>query len=237
MRFLTNIFKGKFSEPPDKFKIIFLNAARNGDQRTMQKMLKKYPVVIHARATESITALHYTSYLGHYNLVQILLDAEADIHAVVTNGWTPLHFAASEGEVKILGLLLEYGSNINARDARGITPLGVAIATQRNNSEEFLLKKGAGMGGEDLLFLEDGINLINRNDPKRGIIALKEALRINPILAEAHKVLAIHYMGIQEKTEAQKHYETLKNLDQKLTQELLDTPLGNLFQKNIKHAY
>lgn len=230
MKFLTDIFKGDFSEPPDKYKIIFLTATRNGDQRTMQKMLKKYPAVIHARSKESIAALHYAAYLGHYDLVRILLDAKANIHAVVTNGWTPLHFAASEGEVKILGLLLEYGSDINARDTRGTTPLGVAIATQRNNSEEFLLEQGAGMGGEDLLFLGDGIDLLSRNDPQRGVRALKEALRINPILAEAHKVLAVHYMEIQERTEAKKHYEILKNLDQKLTQELLNTPVGNLFQ-------
>jgi len=228
---ITSFFGARSSEPPDKDKIIFLTATRNGDQRTMQKLLKKHPSIIHARAKESITALHYAAFLGHYNLVKILLNASADIHATVTNGWAPLHFAASEGEVEIIELLLEYGADINARDTRGVTPLGVAIAARRDNSEQFLYKKGAGMGGEDLSFLNDGIELLSKNNPKRGVRALKEALRINPILVKAHQVLAIHYMGIQDKNEALKHYEILKDIDQKLTQELLETPLGHLFKQ------
>jgi len=227
---ITSFFKANTSEPTDKDKIAFLTATRNGDQKTVQKMLKKYPSIINARAKESITALHYAAYLGHDTIVRILLDAQADIHAAVSNGWTPLHFAASEGEVEIIELLLEYGADINAKDSWGVTPLGVAIASRKDNAEDFLLARGAGMGGEELSFLNDGIDLLSRNDSQRGVRALKEALRINPILAKAHQMLAMHYMGTQNRDDAQKHFDILKDIDQKLTRELLETPLGNLFQ-------
>lgn len=224
-----NIFGARSTEPPDKDKIIFLTATRNGDQRKMQKLIKKHPAIVHARANESITALHYASFLGHNNLVEILLDADANINARVSNGWTPLHFAASGGEIENIKILLKHGAGINSRDTRGVTPLGVAIAARKDNSEQFLIEQGATMGGEDISYLNDGIELLGENDSKRGITALKEALRINPILASAHQILAIHYMGISDKNKAQKHYEILKDIDQKLAQKLLKTTLGHLF--------
>jgi hypothetical protein len=45
--------------------------------------------------------------------------------------------------------------------------------------------------------------------------------------------LAMYYMGIQDGELAKKHFEILRSLDDKLAQELLNTPFGPFFEGGV----
>ena len=87
--------------------------------------------------------------------------------------------------------------------------------------------------GQDELLLKEAIEAMKGTDKKKGVRALKKAIRINPNLAKAHQLLALHYMGVQNGELAKKHFEILKTLDQKLAKKLLDSPLGPMFERGV----
>ncbi len=67
------------------------------------------------------------------DLVQMLLDANADPNARSASDGTPLHSAAFTGDVAVMQLLLAYGADATAVDNKGHTPLD--IARDRGHSE------------------------------------------------------------------------------------------------------
>jgi len=59
-------------------------------------------------------------------LVQMLLDANADPNARSVTGGTPVHSAAFTGNIPVLQMLLAYGGDPSAIDKKGDTPLDLA---------------------------------------------------------------------------------------------------------------
>jgi hypothetical protein len=89
-------------------------------------------------------------------------------------------------------------------------------------------------GREDLKLLKQAIEALTKDDKSiEGIQALKKAIEINPRLAKAHQLLAMYYMGVQDGELAKKHFEILRSLDKKLTQQLLDTQFGPFFERGV----
>ena len=99
------------------------------------------------------TPLHSAAFYAKYEMVQVLLNYEADVHARDSHGATPLHFAssgyaASRGAIplsfsNVARLLLEHGADIHARKNDGATPLHEAA--QKGSAEAIcvLLEHGA----------------------------------------------------------------------------------------------
>ena len=52
-------------------------------------------------------------FLGHAEVVRVLLEANANVEDHNENGHTPLMEAASAGHVEVAKILLEYGAGIN----------------------------------------------------------------------------------------------------------------------------
>jgi uncharacterized protein len=52
---------------------------------------------------------------GYVNVVQMLLDANADIEAVNNEGETPLHLATERCETEVMKLLVDRSADINAQ--------------------------------------------------------------------------------------------------------------------------
>ena len=62
------------------------------------------------------TSLHlhfFCMFLGHAEVVRVLLEANANVEDHNENGHTPLMEAASAGHVEVAKILLEYGAGIN----------------------------------------------------------------------------------------------------------------------------
>lgn len=91
------------------------------------------------------TLLHISAYYGLGNIVDALLENEADVNAL--DGIyraTPLHWATVFGHINIVRTLLAVkGVNINAVDQDGTTPLHWATTYNRIDIVNALLEKGA----------------------------------------------------------------------------------------------
>ena len=60
-----------------------------------------------------MTSAKVLCFLGHAEVVRVLLEANANVEDHNENGHTPLMEAASAGHVEVAKILLEYGAGIN----------------------------------------------------------------------------------------------------------------------------
>lgn len=87
---------------------------------------------------------------GNTEIMQLLLNADADTEAKDNDGWTSLMYAATEGDVKAVKLLLDYGADINGHNGDGsvgwanaTTPLMGAAYWGEEAVVKLLLSRGA----------------------------------------------------------------------------------------------
>jgi len=80
---------------------------------------------------ETPTPLHCASSMGHYNLVELLLQHGAQANTRNTQDATSLHLAAQRGHAGVVQVLLEYGADSNAVLDK-FTPLGLVVAPALN---------------------------------------------------------------------------------------------------------
>lgn len=73
--------------------------------------------------TRDSTPLHIVAYLGHVDIVKLLLEAGANPNKKDALEETPLHKAAFSNHPAIVNILLEAGANSNAQSFDGRTPL------------------------------------------------------------------------------------------------------------------
>jgi len=94
-----------------------------------------------------IIPLHSAAYYENFEVVQKLIEYDADIDARDQRGWTPLYYASGGHFFKddsVLRLLLERGADVNARaDGDGFTPLHRASADGAPEVVRLLLEHGA----------------------------------------------------------------------------------------------
>ncbi|XP_070548274.1 LOW QUALITY PROTEIN: ankyrin repeat and SAM domain-containing protein 3-like [Ptychodera flava] len=89
------------------------------------------------------TALMYASYIGHDNIVNLLLDAGVDVNIKSSKGRTSLMLAASCGNESVIYFLLHNDADIESTDNRGWTALFHATNAGHQNMVKFLLDNGA----------------------------------------------------------------------------------------------
>ncbi|GKU11494.1 unnamed protein product [Fusarium langsethiae] len=76
------------------------------------------------RTTKCFTDLMIASYYGHYVIVKLLLDNDAEIDAKDSEyGQTPLLWAAENGHDAVVKLLLDKDAEVDAKDKYDRTPL------------------------------------------------------------------------------------------------------------------
>lgn len=90
------------------------------------------------------TPLMYAAYVGHDNIVHLLLDHHVDVNARTSkNGATALMLAASCGNVSVVEFLLQSGAKIDIQDKRGWTCLFYATYQGHQKVVELLLENHA----------------------------------------------------------------------------------------------
>ena len=74
------------------------------------------------------TMLNYAAYLGHKEIVELLVENGAEVNAKGLADWTPLHLAAYNNNEQIVQLLIAKGAEMNPYTTSGFggTPLDVA---------------------------------------------------------------------------------------------------------------
>ncbi|KAJ1493557.1 ankyrin repeat protein, partial [Baffinella frigidus] len=81
---------------------------------------------------------------GRGEVLQLLLEKNADVSAQCKQGWSPLHSAADRGNDSAVKLLLDHGASVEAKsEDDGQTSLHVAARQGEEQVLKLLLDKGA----------------------------------------------------------------------------------------------
>ncbi len=121
----------------------FLNACRNGQKSIVQIFLQKGGIHVNKRDAEGNTPLHYACLKGFRDIVNMLLEHDADVSVVNNCAETPLHAATRSGNKEIIGKLIQYGAELDATDKYGRTPLICLLDNKRIDAALFLIEQGA----------------------------------------------------------------------------------------------
>lgn len=143
--------------------ILFLTAAANGDLNECQRLLNEKLVDINVTTGDGLTGLHEAAICGNAQLVEYLIQQNANINCCDNEGWTPLHAAASLGHAKIVKLLLDYGADATIVNCENFLALDLA----RNEQVESII--GEHLEGVDIDFLRSQEERAIQRDIERWI--------------------------------------------------------------------
>ncbi|DAZ96478.1 TPA: hypothetical protein N0F65_008345 [Lagenidium giganteum] len=104
------------------------------------------------------TPLQIACFKGHEDIVNFLVECNAELSGTRRNGKTPLHFASSQNHKAIVRILLEAGADAHACDALGKTPVDVA----HSNVLSALLPDQFGPGSDETK--DNGLEAIADDD-------------------------------------------------------------------------
>jgi ankyrin repeat protein len=89
------------------------------------------------------TTLHTASMYGLTDIVQWLLDHDADVNSQAGDCWTPLHMAANNNHPEVVKVLLDRGADVRASTGFNETPLSFAVDANHLGVVQLLLERGA----------------------------------------------------------------------------------------------
>jgi ankyrin repeat protein len=130
MRILANAGVDPNALDNDRYDIVTIAAVEN-DIPTLKLSLELGGSAKNVTSRYDGTALIAASHLGHFEVVQILINAGAPLDHINNLGWTALIESIVLGDggkrhLETLKALVDAGANINIADLRGQTPLSLA---------------------------------------------------------------------------------------------------------------
>ena len=131
-------------------------AARDGNLDFVKALLR-YEANIEARGTtkfdggvkEDCTALWVATSKGHFDVVRLLIEQNAEVDSRTSLNSTPLRSAAFDGRLDIVRCLVENRADVNARNNFNSTPLMVTCYKGHPNVATYLVKHGANINLQD----------------------------------------------------------------------------------------
>jgi ankyrin repeat protein len=136
----------------------FLEASKPGHTDIMWLLLDHNPDVSVCDSSQhrSWTPLHYAAMQGFLNLVQKLIELNAEVNSCTNHNSTPLLIASQFGHTDVVRLLLEHNADIFAQDNDGETSLHVSVG--HTKIAKMLLDRGAEVNCRD----NDGLTPLHR---------------------------------------------------------------------------
>lgn len=123
-----------------------LEAAALGRVERLRALLDADPELVHTRAPDDFTPLHYAAFFGGPEAARLLVERGADVNAWARNDQLevmPLHSAAAARQTESARILLEHGADANAPQRGGFTPMDAAVQNGDAELRELLLAHGA----------------------------------------------------------------------------------------------
>eukprot|EP00440_Ansanella_granifera_P009577 gb/GFBE01010378.1/.p1 GENE.gb/GFBE01010378.1/~~gb/GFBE01010378.1/.p1 ORF type:complete len:267 (+),score=71.07 gb/GFBE01010378.1/:1-801(+) len=118
-------------------------AAKKGDLRAVQELVKWRKVCLTTHDQKGISALGYALAANHVAVVKLLLSRGANAYTVDNFGNSAVHYAAGYGCEELLEYLLTFCACLNKRNAQGQTPLDVATQNEQTATIQVLRSRGA----------------------------------------------------------------------------------------------
>ena len=143
-------------EDGNDFATRLIIAARDG-KLGFVKVLLRYEANIEARGTIKIdgevildcTALWIAAAKGHFDVVRLLIEQNAEVDCRISSNSTPLRAAAFGGYLDIVRCLVENGADVNAHACGNSTPLMTTCHSGHLDVASYLLKHGAHINLQD----------------------------------------------------------------------------------------
>ena len=132
-------------------------AARSGNIYSV-KIILRYKADIEARGTlkaisgnvvEGCTPLWAAASFGHLEVLELLIERNAEVDSRTLAGSTPLRAAAFNGHIDIVSCLVEHGADVDARHHDGSTPLMKTCLNGHVNVATYLIEHGANIHLQD----------------------------------------------------------------------------------------
>jgi ankyrin repeat protein len=120
-----------------------VQAAKSGDVNTTKRWAYCNSNSCTAGDYWRNTPLILATWLGHVEVVRVLLESGADVHAADLNMHTALHTAAKHGRLELCGLLLDWGAAVNTEGVSKLTALHLAAEDGHLSVVKFLVERGA----------------------------------------------------------------------------------------------
>jgi hypothetical protein len=116
----------------------------------VKDLIKANRAIVNVENDASETPLYMASYLGHLDIVELLVENGARInHKDTRGGWTALTLASSQGHNHIVEYLIIEGANLNEQNNAGDTALIVACASNDGNNYLYIIG----------LLLDEGVDI------------------------------------------------------------------------------
>jgi ankyrin repeat protein len=144
------------AEPPShrRFAIDILNQTSNPVNMKFYELIKKNSYqelqeFLQRGADPNVTddfrvsPIHYASFFGSLQALNILIEYGADVTASPYGGWSPLHYASSAGHKHIVAALLTAEAPVDQRDDGGETALFYAVESGNLKIVRLLVEFGA----------------------------------------------------------------------------------------------
>jgi len=97
---------------------------------------------VNARNAEGCTSAYFAAFQGSNDILQILIDFQANINLPSFKNITPLHRAVSANRLDTVKMLLENGARVNDADDNGRTALHLAASSNNIELVKLLLEHG-----------------------------------------------------------------------------------------------
>lgn len=152
--FLTGCFRGLAAGAllvavPSAFAVDALPDLVNTGARAAAIDLISSGADVNQLSVDGTTALHWAVYRKDLELVQMLLDEDADPNLRNDYGATPMTVAAEHGDFAIMKALVEAGGDIESPNAEGQTLLMAVARTGKTDTAEYLIDKGANVNARE----------------------------------------------------------------------------------------
>lgn len=126
-------------EPDEQGFPWIVQAARDGNEEMIQKLLASGADVKASHATTQRHALSEASIQGHHKIVDLLIDEGCPLDYPDAEGYTALHHACQRGHLTVAKSLITKNALLNALGPRGETALHLAIQSPSKQSVVMLL--------------------------------------------------------------------------------------------------
>ncbi len=118
-------------------------AINNGDLVQVKSMIEGNKDLLESKIDNYFSPLNFASIEGKTDIVEYLVEKDADINTKDREGSIPLQNAAVKGYLDIAKILVEKGSDVNYKDNNDVTPLHFACMSGNFKLVKFLIDKGA----------------------------------------------------------------------------------------------